>query len=251
MDILRSSIDALLKKLDQIGFSLDTKVTSRAMGVDEALGDPSPYRDFALQRGVEKLMDVEIEGHHGQSFTSYPCNWVGTVREVLAMDMDRDRDRALSIGVINSLSSLLGISSNTVHCRDQGPQLCGEDMAKWALENTSSKDVIGIIGYQPAILNNLAQALGADRIRVLDLNPDNIGQVRHQVTVWDGAKDLETMADQVSICLATGSSLVNNTADGIVETFRSRGKELIFFGTTISGPAALLGLRHICPRSCR
>ncbi|NCC97919.1 MAG: hypothetical protein EOM02_13905, partial [Synergistales bacterium] len=66
MDILRSSIDALLKKLDQIGFSLDTKVTSRAMGVDEALGDPSPYRDFALQRGVEKLMDVEIEGHHGQ-----------------------------------------------------------------------------------------------------------------------------------------------------------------------------------------
>lgn len=251
MDILSFSIDAILKKLDQIGFSLNTKVTSRAMGVDEALGDPSPYRDFALQRGVEKLMDVQIEGHHGQSFTSYPCNWVGTVGEALTMKMDSDRNRALSIGVINSLSSLLGLSSNTVHCRDQGPQLCGGDIARWALENTSSKDVVGIIGYQPAILNNLAQALGADRIRVLDLNPENIGQVRHKVTVWDGGKDLETMADQVSMCLATGSSLANNTADNIVETFRSRRKELIFFGTTISGPAALMGLRHICPRSCR
>lgn len=251
MDILNKSIEIIREKLKEKNFPMDTVVTSRAMGVEEALGDPSPYKDFALQRGVEKLMDVEIDGHHGQSFTSSPCNWRGTVGEALSMDIDNDRNRALSIGVINSLSSLLGLSANTVHCRDQGPQLCGEDIAKWATENTGSQDVIGIIGYQPAILSNLVKALGADRVRILDLNPANIGQVLHQVTVWDGDKDLDTMADLVSICLATGSSLVNNTADSIQETFRSRGKDLIFFGTTISGPAALLGLKHICPKSCQ
>lgn len=250
MGILCSSIELISYKLKEAGIPMKTPVTSRALGLEEALGDPSPYKDFALQRGVEKLMDVEIEGHHGQSFTSSPCNWVGTVGEILSMDIEDDRARALSIGAINSLTSLLGLSSKTVHCKDRGPELCGEEIARWAEENTSSEDIVGVVGYQPAILSNLARTLGPERVRVLDLNPANIGQVRYDVTVWDGDRDLETMADQASICLATGSSLSNGTADSLLETFRSRGKELTFFGTTISGPAALLGLKHICPRSC-
>jgi uncharacterized protein (DUF4213/DUF364 family) len=61
---------------------------------------------------------------------------------------------------------------------------------------------------------------------------------------------MERMADQVDLCLVTGSTLVNDTIDSIVEIYERRDKEIIFFGTTISGTGALLGLNHLCPRSC-
>ena len=47
--------------------------------------------------------------------------------------------------------------------------------------------------------------------------------------------------------LVTGSSIVNGTIDGIKSLFETAGKPLVFFGNTISGAAALLGLDRLCP----
>lgn len=250
MTILQSALRAIKQRLEESRFPLDSKITSRALGVKEALGDPSPYRDFALQRGVEKLMDVEIDGHHGQSFTSQPCNWKGSLGEVLSMDIEKDRDRALTVGTINALSSALGIADRTVHCRDDGPDRCGARVAVEINGRLSPDGILGIVGYQPALLHHAAKTLGPDRIRIVDLNPANIGEIRYGVKVWDGDREIKTMADEASLCLATGSSIVNDTADYILGLFQERQKKVIFFGTTITGTASLLGLEHICPCSC-
>ena len=80
-----------------------------------------------------------------------------------------------------------------------------------------------------------------------DLNPDNIGKERAGVLVWDGAADLARLVEWYDVGLATGSSIVNGTIDDIVDRFQAACKRLVFFGNTISGAAALLGLRRMCP----
>jgi uncharacterized protein (DUF4213/DUF364 family) len=82
---------------------------------------------------------------------------------------------------------------------------------------------------------------------VVDLNPENIGETRSGVVVWDGEEDLSRLVAECDVGLATGSSVVNGTLDEILEHFQQAEKPLILFGNTISGVAALLGLERLCP----
>jgi uncharacterized protein (DUF4213/DUF364 family) len=106
---------------------------------------------------------------------------------------------------------------------------------------------VGLVGLQPAILEALVSRLGTDNVRVVDLNPDNIGQKRSGVVVWDGEQDLARLVAECDVGLVTGSSVVNRTLDEILERFRHAQKPLVLFGNTISGVAALLGLERLCP----
>ena len=106
---------------------------------------------------------------------------------------------------------------------------------------------IGLVGLQPAILKALMARFGPEAVMVTDLNPDNIGEDRSGVVVWDGQRDLARLASACHVGLATGSSVVNRTLDEIVERFQQAGKPLIFFGNTLSGVAALLGFERLCP----
>lgn len=250
MDILKDSTAELKKAMAQKNIKLSTPVTARALGISEALGDPAPYKDFALQKGVEKLMDVEVDGAHGQAFTTYPSKWHGTIEDVLNLPTDSDRNRALLIGTINAVARLVNKSDGTVHCKDREPDECGIDTAQKLDEIMGKDQIIGIIGYQPALLKHIAARFGVDRVRITDLNPDNIGEEKFGVTVWDGDADLEKLAEVCDLAFATGSSLANGSTERIIETFKKQGKEVIFFGTTIAGPASLLNLKRICPMSC-
>ena len=93
----------------------------------------------------------------------------------------------------------------------------------------------------------MVDAYGKVGMRVADLNPDNIGQVREDLLVMDGEKELGDLVEWCDVGLATGSSVVNGTINGILERFEAAGKPVAFFGNTISGVAALLNLTRICP----
>lgn len=250
MDILKDSTIKLKKIMADKNIGLDTPVTARALGVTEALGDPAPYKDFALQKGVEKLMDVEVDGAHGQAFTTFPSKWHGTIEDVLNLPINTDRNRALLIGTINAVARLADESEGTVHCKDREPDECGIDTAQKLDEIMSKDQIVGIIGYQPALLKHISEKFGTDRVRITDLNPDNIGEEKFGVTVWDGDTDLEKLAQVCDLAFATGSTLANGSTERIIEAFEKHGKEVIFFGTTIAGPASLLNLKRICPMSC-
>jgi hypothetical protein len=49
--------------------------------------------------------------------------------------------------------------------------------------------------------------------------------------------------------LITGSTLVNGTIDGLMESALRHQKRAVFYGTTIAGAAYLLGLERLCPCS--
>lgn len=223
---------------------LGERIEIRALNAEQAIGDPRPFTDFALQRGEERLVEAEVRGARGQAFTSHLSSWSGTVSEMLGLPLSGDRERAILTAGVNALGRYLNWGDKTIHCRDASPKICGERMGERLAGELSKGERVAIIGYQPAILKGLSESLGPERVLVLDLNPENIGRMVHGVTVLDGEKDLARAASSTDVALATGSSMSNGTIDGILEAFA--GKRVIFFGTTIAVPAELLGLERFC-----
>lgn len=54
-DLLLHVRKIVLKNIKSLSHLLDESVLVEPLGVEEALGDPAPYKDFALQRGRKSL----------------------------------------------------------------------------------------------------------------------------------------------------------------------------------------------------
>ncbi|MBI3945160.1 MAG: hypothetical protein HY321_04520 [Armatimonadetes bacterium] len=227
------------------GIALSEPVVVRPLSADEAIGreaDP----DFAIRRGKEQVIEGTLLGYRGQAFTDRPGRFEGSLGAILALDLEDVARRAVFIAAANALLRALGIAGGTVHCTDEAPSLCGRQIAE-KIEERFGRVRIGLIGLQPAILAGLVGRFGATNVRLLDLNPDNIGRVFSGVVAEDGVLKLKAVVEWCRVGLATGSSLVNGTLDEIHSAFAAAGKPVIFFGNTIAGAAALLGLERICP----
>lgn len=249
-DSLCTAKDRILNLLKESSISMVERVHAEPLGVEEAIGDPSPYKDFPLLGGVEKLVDVTFRNSRGQAFSSSPCRWSGTLTEVFSLSLDIEKNRTIVIATINALARDIGISEGTVHCRDKEPHECGRQMALGLVREFGNNSVVGIAGYNPAIIRNVVDVFGPERVRVTDLNPANVGQIRYGAHIWHGKKDLEKLASECSVALVTGSALCNGTLDEVVETLEAYSRPSIFFGTTIAGIADLMGYRRWCFKSC-
>ena len=102
------------------------------------------------------------------------------------------------------------------------------------------------MGYQPAILENLINTFSTEKVRCTDLNPKNIGSQRYGAKIWDGGTDTERLISWCDIVLATSSTIVNDTFDGIKAKADAKSKKLIIFGVTGAGVSALLGFERLC-----
>ena len=154
--------------------------------------------------------------------------------------------RAVFVAAMNATLLSLGIASGTVHCIDEEPTRCGLETAV-QLEARFGHKRFGMVGLQPAILKGLVERFGAEAVLVCDLNPDNIGSDRYGVQIWDGEADLQRLVESCDVGLVTGSTIVNGTINEILRSLEDADKPAIFFGNTISGAAALLGLDRVCP----
>jgi hypothetical protein len=225
--------------------ALDLPLHVRPLDPDEAIGrdaDPS----FVIMKGKERVIEATFQGHRGQAFTDRPAGWSGSLKDLLSLNLDEIPNRAVFVAGLNAVLSALEGLTGTVHCKDEDPSRCGPEMARILYKRFGAVRV-GLVGLQPAILKALVARFGAEAVHVADLNPDNIGQHRSGVAVWDGERDLARLVSECDVGLATGSSVVNRTLDEIVERFQQAGKPLNLFGNTISGVAALLGLERLCP----
>jgi len=221
------------------------RITVRPLSPDEAIGRQASY-EFPIQRGKERVIEAVFREACGQAFTDRPRTWDGTVDDLLHIDLSNTSSSAVFVAGMNAVLRALDAAAGTVHCRDEDPGRCGPVIAE-KIERDYGSVRIGLIGLQPAILAALAWRFSPDRVRVTDLNPDNVGKERSGVPVWDGSTDLARLVEWCDVGLATGSTIVNGSIDEITERFGSARKPLAFFGNTISGAAALLGLRRICP----
>lgn len=216
------------------------KITSKGLTPTEAIGI-TKREDFPIISGREVMLMAEFQGSFGQAFTDSPALFNGSLKEILKLDIiNDDYSRGLFIASLNAVMKHLNLIEKTIHCKNEEPESCALEFAKFTESNYKDKK-IALIGYQPAILESLSRS--KYQIRVLDLNPDHVGKNRYGIKVEDGISDFdEVVLNWADVIYCTGSTLCN----GSIVNFLNLNKEVIFFGTTIAGTAKMLNLKRAC-----
>lgn len=235
-ETLRSALATALEEHGLTG----SAVTIRARGLtpEEAIGR-TQRTDYPILTGKEVMLMANFRGAMGQAFTDAPARFEGALDQVLELDLEGDlHSRGLFIAALNAVMKYLGRADNTVHCKDGGPELCARHMAEWVAD-TYGTPKIALVGFQPALIAALSQRFP---VKVLDLNPDNIGKMKDGCPVLDGRTGRREAVDWADLVLCTGSTLCNGT----IVDYLDLDKEVVFFGTTLSGAAPILGLKRAC-----
>ncbi len=232
---LKEEVEKLIKEYDLRDSTVVVK--GKALKPDDAIGNPQ-RRDFPLLKGKEVLMEADFLGRKGQAFTDQPGNIQDHLGKILELPLKNNWERAVFISTLNALMRYLGKADKTIHCRNEEPEKCAAELVNYLKENHRSSR-IGLVGLQPAMLDQLRHSFD---VRVLDLDPDNIGKTKYGVLIEDGEKNLNEVLNWAEVLLVTGSTVVNGT----IVNFWQLEKPVVFYGTTIAGPAKLLGLERFC-----
>ncbi len=211
-------------------------VSARTLKPQESIGNPE-RQDFPLVKGREVMVEATLNGARGQAFTDLPGNYQGTIREVLDLALADNFQRAVFISALNAVLRSVGCIGCTVHCKDQEPETCAQNLVAYVKERFGSPR-IAFVGLQPAMVDHLARHY---QLRVTDMDPDNQGRVKYGVAIEPVEKTPE-MLEWGDVVFATGSVLVNDTYRSVIGD-----KPLVFYGVTVTGVAFLTaGCSHYC-----
>ena len=226
-----------IKLINENGLQ-EEKVVVRAtpLSPEQAIGNPED-RDYPLVAGVERLMQAEFKGSLGQAYTDMYGDFSGTLSQIVEMDLKNNFRRAVFISSLNAVMKHLGLITEAVHCKDNQPRECSQELASF-IEKNYGQPKIAMVGFQPRMVEALAQHF---ELRVTDMDKDNIGKEKFGVKIYDPSHTEEHL-NWCDIALVTGSTITNNT----IAQYQI-SKPVIFYGVTISGVAKLLGLKHFCP----
>ncbi|WP_313755786.1 Rossmann-like domain-containing protein [Tissierella sp.] len=212
-------------------------ITTNTLTPEEAIGI-TERKDFPLLNGKEVLIEAKFLDSVGQAYTDSPTVFNGSIKKVLELDLSDNRNKVLFIAALNAILKHLKLIENTIHCKDEEPEQCGKEVVKY-IQDKFGNVKIGMVGFQPAIIDNLRRKFS---IRVLDLDPKNIDKVKYDVLIEDGKNNMEEVVNWADILVVTGSTITNGT----IVNFLKLKKPILFYGTTIAGVAYLEGLDRIC-----
>jgi uncharacterized protein (DUF4213/DUF364 family) len=212
---------------------------------EEAIGQPD-RRDFPIIEGKERVIESVIFNSKGHAFTDSPVSFHGTVENVLALSLETNQERAIFFATVNAIMQYLNLIEGTVHCRDNDPEGCGAELAshimdKWGIVR------VGLIGYNPAIAENLIKTFGPDHVLISDLNEENINTRKFGVYVENGNKMNNKLILDTDVICISGTTIVNDSFDDIWECIRRHRKAYFIYGVTAAGVCAQLGLNRFCP----
>ena len=211
----------------------EVSIQVRPMTPEEAIGSPDE-RDYPIITGRERILEASFKAEKGHAFSDRVGNSTCTVKGLLKRVPETTRERAEFIAALNAVYRHLGLCDRTVHCRDNEPRSCAQGLVTRIDEGLK----VLLVGFQPRMLELLS---GRNPLRVVDLDPDNIGATKFGVEISDPARSREEI-EWCDVILATGSTIVNGTLPDFLET----GKHLILYGVTISAAAEILGLDRYC-----
>lgn len=215
----------------------DILISTTRLTTEEAIGI-TKRKDFPLLNGKEVLMEANFKGSIGQAFTDSPTVFNGSIKDILDLDMSDNRNKVLFIASLNAILKHLNLIENTIHCKNEEPEECAKDIVEH-IKDKYGNVRIGMIGFQPAIIDNLRKDFS---IRVLDLDKNNIGKKKYDLLIEDGRTNTNEVIKWAEILLVTGSTVTNGT----IVNFLNIQKPVLFYGTTIAGVAYLKGLNRIC-----
>jgi len=211
-------------------------VRAATLSPEQAIGNPDD-KDYPIVKGEERLMQAEFRDSRGQAFTDRYGNLSGRLADIAAMELKNNFRRAVFIASLNAVTRHLGLTNQTVHCKDNQPRECGYELAKYVGKNYGQPR-IAMVGFQPRMVEALAKKF---ELRVTDMDRDNIGQEKFGVKIDDPTHTRENL-NWCDIAVVTGTTIVNDTID----QFRIN-KPVVFYGVTIAGAAKLAGLKCFCP----
>ncbi|MFA9393626.1 MAG: Rossmann-like domain-containing protein [Halodesulfovibrio sp.] len=213
-------------------------VSAKPLTAEEAIGKPDDL-DYPIQQGKEHLMEATFNGYKGQAFTGSRGTFSGTLTDIAALPLTDDFNRAIFVATLNAVGCAYDNTTNTIHCKDNEPKECAKQLRKY-IQKKYGKCRITIIGFQPM----MTEALQSDfEVRLVDLDPNNIGQVKRGVMV-EGKESTNEAIAWADLLLVTGTTLANNSIDLFLTD-----KPVIFYGTTIAGAAPYMNWERFCPMS--
>ncbi len=211
-------------------------ITGTVLSSEDAIGHPD-RQDFPLLTGKERLMQAEFRGAKGQAFTDMPGPFSGSIQSIVDTTPQNNWQRAVLIATLNAVCAYLKLTDRTVHCKNNEPEVCARQLVTF-IEQQFTQPKIALVGFQPSMLEALARKFS---VRNLDLDEDKIGKMKFGVRVEDGIRCCEEVLDWCDVIVATGSTSTNGS---IVNYLRD--KPVLFYGTTVSGTAALMDLPRFC-----
>ena len=235
---LKQKFTDLLKQEEL--YEEEIEITAKALSPEQAIGI-TKRKDYPIITGKDVMVQAKCKGVCGQAFTDAPAFFQGTLKEVCSFDLvNNSHERGIFIAALNAVMGYLKRSDCTVHCKNDGPELCSHDAAEFIKEEYGSPS-IALIGYQPSLLESLSKQY---QIRVVDLNEKNIGQIRSGILVENGAdeKIRTEICEWADLILCTGSTVCNGT----ITDFFPWIEKTLFFGTTLAGTAVLMDLPRMC-----
>ena len=226
----------------------EVSITAKILTPEEAIGN-TERKDFPLLQGKESLIQADFRNALGQAFTDIPKTFRGKLKEILKLRLKDNGERALFVATLNALMRYVGIANGTIHCKDKEPELCAKEIVRVIIDKYSSDVRIGIVGFQPAIIDNFSRKLSAENLNVTDLDIDNINKIKYGVSIWDGRKMTEELFKTCDVVLATGSTIVNDSLSQLISLSDKYQKPLYLYGTTIAGADRILNLKRLCFQS--
>ena len=223
----------------------DVSIIVKQLTAEEAIGDPG-RRDFPIIEGKERVIEAQFLDAKGHAFTDSPGEFVGKLKQILDLPLITNKNRAIYIATLNAVLRHLELCEKTVHCKDDEPVKCAEEISSHILK-TWGNIKVGLIGLNPAIAESLVQMFGAENVKITDLNMKNINCVKWGITIWDGRKMTVSLIEQSDVVLITGTTLVNATFGHIMNCILNNNKKYLVYGVTIAGISKLTDINRICP----
>jgi uncharacterized protein (DUF4213/DUF364 family) len=238
MDYYGTLKSELLKIAGQMMGETIKVISARPLSPEEAIGKPD-RADYPLLKGKEVMVEAVFREARAHAFTDMPGDFLGSLQNLIDLELRNNFERAVFIAGINAVLRHFGQVTHTVHCKDQEPRHCAEQLPAFVTTHFGNPK-IAFVGYQPAMIETLARSF---ELRVIDLDQDNIGANRFGLVI-EGPENTSDMLSWSDVILATGSTCVNGTIVSFLDK-----KPVIFYGVTVAGPAALYGHERFCPCS--
>ncbi len=229
-------------------FESEINFTAKILTSEVAIGK-TERKDYPLLQGKEFLIQANFKNALGQAFTDAPGNFKGKLKEIFELKLTDNSDRALFIAALNAVMRYVGAAKKTIHCKNEEPELCAGEIVRTIIDKYSADIKIGIVGFQPAIIDNFAKTLAAQNLKVIDLDKDNINKIKYGVLIWDGRKMAEELFKISDVILATGSTVVNGSLSRLISLSEQYQKPLYLYGTTVAGASNILDLKRLCFQS--
>ncbi len=236
-DILTMELERIVRENNLIRESVVIKAAP--LTAEEAIGNPTDM-DYPIIKGQEKLMEAHFKGARGQAFTDFYGNFMGTIQDVLNLDLNTNYQRAIFISTLNAILNYLKLTNKTIHCKNDEPRECAKNAVDF-IKMEFGNPKIFLIGYQPRFIEIFSEYF---RLRIVDLDNEMIGKKINGVLV-ETEESTGKNIKWADLLWITGTTVVNNT----IERFLKVKKDKVFYGTTIAGAAHILSLKRFCSLS--